>query len=96
MPCCRAGAGRRHRRCGSKGRRQDVDALVDLRHLRSPDTALLGMRRNPCWPHWHWRAERLALDFENGSLYVLRRAQRWRFWRSRSRVWPIEQVWLWT
>ena len=25
--------------------------------------------------------ERLALDFEDGSLFELRRGQRWRFWR---------------
>lgn len=58
-----------------------VDALVDLRHLRSPQTfvaevlpPLLGEIRNR-------RLDTLGLDFEDGALYTLRRDQRWRFWR---------------
>ncbi len=58
-----------------------VDALVDLRHLRSPQafvdevlSPLLDEVRNR-------QLETLDLDFEDGALYSLHRDQRWRFWR---------------
>jgi len=62
-----------------------VDALVDLRHLRSlqqfSDDAvqplLLAMSRG--------ELDRLVLDFQDGETLSLTRAQRWRLWR---RPWP--------
>jgi len=61
--------------------RQDVDTLIDLRHLRSPDTFVSDALQPLLAALGTGELERLALDFENGSLYVLHRAQRWRFWR---------------
>ncbi len=58
-----------------------VDVLVDLRHLRSLHAfvdevlpPLLDEVRNR-------RLDALDLDFEDGSIYALRRNQRWRLWR---------------
>ncbi len=61
--------------------RQQVDALVDLRHLRSleqlgneaitPLLAALG----------RGELRRLVLDFADGARYSLEASQRWRFWR---------------
>ncbi|MCC4589292.1 phosphoglycerate mutase [Xanthomonas sp. NCPPB 1067] len=61
---------------------QRVDALVDLRHLRSlqqfGDDAvaplLAAMARG--------ELDRLVLDFQDGETLSLTRTQRWRFWRS--------------
>jgi hypothetical protein len=60
----------------------DVDALVDLRHLRSLQmlchdalTPLLAELANK-------RLAALYLDFEDGTQYMLRHNQRWRLWRS--------------
>ncbi|MFC0154387.1 phosphoglycerate mutase [Xanthomonas dyei] len=61
---------------------QRVDALVDLRHLRSlqqfGDDAvaplLAAMARG--------ELDRLVLDFQDGETLTLARTQRWRFWRT--------------
>jgi len=58
-----------------------VDALVDLRHLRSlpqfsdevVQPLLAAMRRG--------ELDRLVLDFQDGAGLALRPSQRWRFWR---------------
>jgi hypothetical protein len=60
---------------------EEVDALIDLRHLRNLDLlcrdallpllAALGKRE----------LDALTLDFEDGAVFLLRRDQRWRFWR---------------
>ena len=58
-----------------------VDALVDLRHLRSlqqfrdevVQPLLLAMQRD--------ELSRLILDFQDGEVFSLTRSQRWRFWR---------------
>lgn len=58
-----------------------VDALVDLRHLR--DLGLLASEA--VQPLLHAVRQRelqsLTLDFEDGLVFQLRRDQRWRFWR---------------
>lgn len=59
----------------------EVDALVDLRHLRSlqqfSDDVVLpllqAMRRG--------ELDRLTLDFQDGEALTLASSQRWRFWR---------------
>ena len=60
---------------------QEVDALVDLRHLRDLELLaneavqplLAAVRRR--------ELQSLTLDFEDGAIFHLRRDQRWRFWR---------------
>lgn len=60
---------------------QQVDALVDLRNLRSLEQfsaevvapLLAAMRRG--------ELSRLVLDFQDGERFTLDRGQRWRFWR---------------
>ncbi|MEP6907293.1 MAG: phosphoglycerate mutase [Pseudoxanthomonas sp.] len=59
----------------------EVDALVDLRHLRD-----LGMlARDAVQPLLQavrdGELQSLTLDFEDGAIFHLRRGQRWRFWR---------------
>ncbi len=60
---------------------QEVDALVDLRHLR--DLAMLA--RDAVLPLQEAvrkrELESLSLDFEDGAIFHLRREQGWRFWR---------------
>ena len=60
---------------------QEVDALVDLRHLRALDT----LARDAVQPLLDAveknELESLVLDFEDGASFILRRGQRWRFWR---------------
>ncbi|SDQ30323.1 phosphoglycerate mutase [Pseudoxanthomonas sp. CF125] len=59
----------------------EVDALVDLRHLRDLDLVaheavqplLEAVRKR--------ELQSLTLDFEDGAIFHLRRDQRWRFWR---------------
>jgi hypothetical protein len=60
---------------------QEVDALVDLRHLR--DLELLANEAvQPLLAAVHRRElQSLTLDFEDGIIFHLRRDQRWRFWR---------------
>ncbi len=60
---------------------QEVDALVDLRHLRDAELLaneavqplLAAVRRR--------ELQSLTLDFEDGVIFHLRREHRWRFWR---------------
>lgn len=59
----------------------EVDALVDLRHLRSLEllardalVPLLAAVRSR-------ELDGLSLDFEDGTLFSIRRNQRWRLWR---------------
>ncbi|NDK37357.1 phosphoglycerate mutase [Pseudoxanthomonas gei] len=63
------------------GEAEEVDALVDLRHLR--DLAVLA--RDAVQPLMDAVRKRelqsLSLDFEDGAIFHLRRDQRWRFWR---------------
>ncbi len=60
---------------------EEVDALVDLRHLR--DLGLIA--KDAVQPLLEAVRERelqsLTLDFEDGVIFHLRRDQRWRFWR---------------
>ena len=58
-----------------------LDTLIDLRHLRSPDTFVADALQPLLAALGSGELERLALDFEDGSLFELRRGQRWRFWR---------------
>lgn len=60
---------------------QEVDALVDLRHLRNLDMFARDALQ-PLLLALHERElQSLQLDFEDGSLFELQREQRWRFWR---------------
>ncbi|MEO8366952.1 MAG: phosphoglycerate mutase [Pseudoxanthomonas sp.] len=63
------------------GQAEEVDALVDLRHLR--DLGVLA--RDAVQPLLEAVRKRelqsLSLDFEDGAICHLRREQRWRFWR---------------
>lgn len=60
---------------------QEVDALVDLRPLRALDK-LANDAVQPLLQAVRKRElESLTLDFEDGAIFVLRRDQRWRFWR---------------
>lgn len=60
---------------------QEVDALVDLRPLRTLET-LANEAVQPLLQAVRKRElESLTLDFEDGALFTLRRDQRWRFWR---------------
>jgi hypothetical protein len=60
---------------------EEVDALVDLRHLR--DLGMLGQDAvQPLLDAVRKRElQVLSLDFEDGAIFHLRREQRWRFWR---------------
>lgn len=60
---------------------EEVDALVDLRHLR--DLALVACEAvQPLLEAVRKRElQSLTLDFEDGAIFHLRRDQRWRFWR---------------
>lgn len=59
-----------------------VDALIDLRHLRDLDL----LCRDALGPLLEALRKReldaLNLDFEDGTLFSLRREQRWRVWRA--------------
>ena len=59
----------------------DVDALVDLRHLRSGETFARQVLQPLLDELQRRQLDALELDFEDGAQYVLRQAQRWRFWR---------------
>ena len=60
---------------------QEVDALVDLRPLRALDK-LANDAVQPLLQAVRKRElESLTLAFEDGAIFVLRRDQRWRFWR---------------
>ena len=60
---------------------EDVDALVDLRHVRSLETLGRDALQPLIGEVAAGRLDALNLDFEDGSQYALRRDQRWRFWR---------------
>ena len=63
------------------GDTQEVDALVDLRHLRILET-LVGEAIMPLLIALNkGELESLVLDFEDGAVFALRQKQRWRFWR---------------
>ncbi len=66
---------------GTTGNAEEVDALVDLRHLR--DLALVAHEAvQPLLEAVRRRElQSLTLDFEDGAIFQLRRDQRWRFWR---------------
>lgn len=59
----------------------DVDALVDLRHMRSLETLGRDALQPLLGEVGAGRLDALHLDFEDGTQYALRRDQRWRFWR---------------
>lgn len=63
----------------------EVDALIDLRHLRSLDL----LARDALQPLLAALARReldsLTLDFQDGVIFQLQRSQRWRFWRRSQR-----------
>jgi hypothetical protein len=66
---------------GNEADPQEVDALVDLRPLRTLET-LAHEAVQPLLQAVRTRElESLTLDFEDGAIFVLRRDQRWRFWR---------------
>ena len=60
---------------------EEVDALVDLRHLR--DLSVLAHEAvHPLLQALHRRElQSLTLDFVDGVVFQLQRLQRWRFWR---------------
>ena len=58
-----------------------VDVLVDLRHLRSLPALAKDVLPPLLDELQRGRLDTLGLDFEDGTLYALRRGQRWRFWR---------------
>ena len=61
--------------------KQEVDALVDLRHLRVLET-LAGEAIAPLLSALRkGELESLVLDFEDGAVLTLRQKQQWRFWR---------------
>ncbi|MFT3757034.1 MAG: phosphoglycerate mutase [Pseudoxanthomonas sp.] len=60
---------------------EDVDALVDLRHLRSLETLGRDALQPLCDEVAAGRLDALHLDFEDGTRFVLNRSQRWRLWR---------------
>jgi len=58
-----------------------VDALIDLRHLRDLDLLCRDGLQPLLAALSKGELQVLALDFEDGALFTLRRAQRWRLWR---------------
>jgi hypothetical protein len=66
---------------GTTGDAEEVDALVDLRHLR--DLALVADEAvQPLLAAVRKRElQSLTLDFEDGAIFQLHRDQRWRIWR---------------
>lgn len=61
--------------------RQQVDALVDLRQLRSLDQLGGDAIRPLLAAIARGELDRLLLDFADGTRYAIARGQRWRFWR---------------
>lgn len=59
----------------------EVDALVDLRHLRSLERLARDALQPLLAAVQAGELEGLSLDFEDGTLFSIRRAQRWRLWR---------------
>jgi hypothetical protein len=60
---------------------EEVDALVDLRHLRDLDLVANEAVRPLLEAVRKRELQSLTLDFEDGAIFHLRRDQRWRFWR---------------
>lgn len=60
---------------------EEVDALVDLRHLRDLDLVANEAVRPLLEAVRKRELQSLTLDFEDGAIFQLRRDQRWRFWR---------------
>ena len=58
-----------------------VDALIDLRHLRNFDLLCRDALRPLLEALRKRELDALTLDFEDGTLFSLRREQRWRLWR---------------
>ncbi|HZF99328.1 MAG TPA: phosphoglycerate mutase [Pseudoxanthomonas sp.] len=59
----------------------EVDALVDLRHLRSLDRLAEQALAPLLAAVASGELESLSLDFEDGASFRIRRSQRWRLWR---------------
>lgn len=60
---------------------QEVDALIDLRHLRQADVFARDALQPLLAALQRRELDSLQLDFADGAQFVLRREQRWRFWR---------------
>lgn len=60
---------------------QEVDALIDLRHLRQLDVLARDAVQPLMAALQRRELDSLRLDFADGAQFVLRRDQRWRFWR---------------
>ena len=60
---------------------QRVDALVDLRHLRSLEQFSADAVAPLLAAIARGELDRLVLDFQDGETLTLQRTQRWRFWR---------------
>lgn len=60
---------------------QSVDALVDLRRLRSVEQLANEAIRPLLRAVQHGELSRLVLDFQDGVCFDIERAQRWRFWK---------------
>ena len=60
---------------------EEVDALVDLRHLRDLDLIANDAVQPLLEAVRKRELQSLTLDFEDGAIFHLRRDQRWRFWR---------------
>lgn len=58
-----------------------VDALIDLRHLRHLDRFSHDVLQPLLAALAKRELDALTLDFDDGVQFVLRREQRWRFWR---------------
>jgi hypothetical protein len=66
---------------GGSGEAEEVDALVDLRHLRSLDLFANQALAPLLAAVASGELEGLSLDFEDGACFAIRRSQRWRLWR---------------
>jgi len=60
---------------------QDVDALVDLRHLRSLPQLGAEAIRPLLAALQRGELKQLVLDFEDGCQFALDKGQRWKFWK---------------
>jgi len=58
-----------------------IDALIDLRHLRSLDLLARDALQPLLAALARGELDALTLDFEDGAIFQLQRNQRWRFWR---------------
>lgn len=60
---------------------QEVEALIDLRHLRQLELLTRDALQPLLAALKRKELDSLHLDFSDGAQFVLRRDQRWRFWR---------------